>query len=190
MSFKSHANAFGAGIIIGFIGTAYLVVNDENYDVESQCTGCELSEDSIYLALAKNDNQVGGGVSTSRNSLKLLAKQAATAHGIPESIMLALVETESSWQVTALSPRGAVGLTQVMPDTASAVCGLDVTELYAPKSNLNCGAKYLARMKKRFKSWDMALKAYNGGPTRIAKGIIPKETRDYVIKIRQNGGNI
>ncbi len=108
-----------------------------------------------------------------------VARAAAQRHGIPEDLFLRLVQQESGWNTEALSIAGAIGLAQIMPDTA-VLLGIDPHD---PTANLDGGARYLALQYRNFRRWDHALAAYNAGPeaVRAHNGIPPfQETRDYV----------
>ncbi|AVW93681.1 lytic transglycosylase domain-containing protein [Celeribacter baekdonensis] len=94
----------------------------------------------------------------------------------------ALVEAESSYNPTAVSPKGAYGLGQLMPDTARGL-GVDPRD---PSQNLDGAARYLLAQLATFKDIDLALAAYNAGPHRVVEysGIPPfTETRDYIARI-------
>lgn len=96
----------------------------------------------------------------------------------------ALVEAESSYNPTAVSPKGAYGLGQLMPDTARAL-GVDRRD---PSQNLDGAAHYLLAQLATFKDIDLALAAYNAGPNRVDEysGIPPfTETRDYIARIHR-----
>jgi soluble lytic murein transglycosylase-like protein len=108
-----------------------------------------------------------------------MARSAAKRHGIPENMFLKLVQQESAFNAKAVSPKGALGLAQLMPGTA-AVLGVDPHD---PYENLDGGARYLAEQYRAFGSWRLALAAYNAGPEAVKKygGIPPyKETQNYV----------
>ena len=107
------------------------------------------------------------------------ARNAAQRHGVPEGLFLRLVERESAWKSNARSHKGAIGLAQLMPQTAKYL-GVNPHD---PYQNLNGGAKYLAEQYREFGSWRLALAAYNAGPRAVKKynGIPPyKETINYV----------
>jgi soluble lytic murein transglycosylase-like protein len=107
------------------------------------------------------------------------ARAAARRHGVPEDLFLRLVQQESGWNDKARSHKGAIGLAQLMPGTAK-VLGVDPHD---PQQNLEGGARYLAQQYRTFKSWRLALAAYNAGPHAVQKydGIPPnKETQNYV----------
>lgn len=96
----------------------------------------------------------------------------------------ALVEAESSYNPKALSPKGAYGLGQLMPDTARAL-GVDPRD---PSQNLDGAARYLLAQLATFKDIDLALAAYNAGPHRVIEysGVPPfTETRNYIARIHR-----
>lgn len=108
-----------------------------------------------------------------------LARDAARKHQIPEDLFLRLVQQESGWNAGAVSRVGALGLAQLMPDTARQL-RVDPKD---PRQNLEGGARYLRMQYDAFGDWRLALAAYNAGPGAVAKyrGIPPfAETRHYV----------
>jgi len=108
-----------------------------------------------------------------------MAKSAARRHGVPEDLFLRLVQQESGWNAKAKSHKGAIGLAQLMPGTADYL-GVNPHD---PRQNLEGGARYLAEQFRTFRSWRLALAAYNAGPGAVQKygGVPPfKETRNYV----------
>ncbi len=111
-----------------------------------------------------------------------MARTAASRHGVPEELFLRLVNQESQFKEDAVSPKGALGLAQLMPDTAR-ILGVDPLD---PYQNLDGGARYLAQQFKAFGTWPLALAAYNAGPEAVRKhgGVPPfDETRNYVLTI-------
>src|SRR5215831_17705172 len=106
---------------------------------------------------------------------------AAKAFGIPPALLRSLVRTESGGRQfdkygnVLTSSAGALGVAQLMPDTAKAL-GVDPKKLLP---NLVGGAKYLKQMYDRFGSWFKALVAYNEGPNKLAQGVIYKSAREY-----------
>ncbi|TRD21858.1 lytic transglycosylase domain-containing protein [Palleronia caenipelagi] len=110
------------------------------------------------------------------------ARRAARRHNVPEDLFLRLVQRESGWNAGAVSHKGAIGLAQLMPETARRL-GVNPHD---PKQNLEGGAKYLAQQYKKFRDWRLALAAYNAGPGAVQKygGVPPyRETTAYVAAI-------
>jgi len=115
--------------------------------------------------------------------LKALVREVAAEVGVDPRLALALVEAESGFNPRARSPKGAMGLAQLMPDTAR---GLGVTDPLDPRQNVKGGLTYLKRMLEKYQDRDLALAAYNAGPGAVDrhKGIPPyRETRAYVARI-------
>ena len=115
---------------------------------------------------------------------------AARRHGIPVGIFRSLIRHESGGSPTAVSPKGAIGLAQLMPATARGL-GVDPMD---PAQNLEGGARYLAQQFKKYGRWDLALAAYNAGPGAVDQygGIPPfEETQNYVQRVLSsaNGRN-
>ncbi len=109
---------------------------------------------------------------------------AARRAGIEPSLLTAVVRHESNFRADAVSPAGAVGLAQLMPATARGL-GVDPAD---PRQNLDGGARYLRAQLDRFGSVELALAAYNAGPTRVAQaGGVPRipETLAYVERVMQ-----
>ncbi len=108
-----------------------------------------------------------------------MARIAARKYGVPEDLFLRLVQQESGWNQGAKSAKGALGLAQLMPDTAARM-GVDPADA---RQNLEGGARYLRQQYDRFRSWRLALAAYNAGPEAVEKyADVPPypETRGYV----------
>jgi soluble lytic murein transglycosylase-like protein len=96
----------------------------------------------------------------------------------------ALIQAESAFNPKALSPKGAVGLGQLMPGTAKQL-GVDPHDMH---QNLDGAARYLLAQLSTFGSVELALAAYNAGPHRIEQygGVPPfRETRNYITRINQ-----
>lgn len=111
-----------------------------------------------------------------------LAREAARRYGVPEDLFISLIEQESGFNPTAESPKGAYGLTQLMPNTAAEL-GVNPRNI---EENLAGGARYLNQMMTRFPDLNMALAAYNAGPTLVSQlGRVPnyRETQNYIKNI-------
>ncbi len=114
-----------------------------------------------------------------RSPYETAARDAARRHNIPEDLFLRLVTQESAWNPKARSHKGAIGLAQLMPGTARYL-GVNPHD---PVQNLDGGARYLAEQYRKFRSWRLALAAYNAGPAAVEKhnGVPPyRETQGYV----------
>ena len=94
-------------------------------------------------------------------------RQAATKAGIDPNLLTSLVWVESSFQSDAVSPDGAIGLAQLMPDTAKNL-GVDPHD---PKQNVDGAARMLAGLIEQFGRVDHALAAYNVGPNGVTRGL-------------------
>jgi hypothetical protein len=123
----------------------------------------------------------------SKDALAGMAATVAAQYGsIPNfaQVFNNLIGAESAWNPNAKSSAGAMGLTQLMPKTASS---LGVTDVLDPMQNLRGGASNLASMYYRYNGdWNKALAAYNWGPGNVDKfgmGNLPKETQDYIPKV-------
>ncbi len=135
-------------------------------------------------------------VSPSYKSVKHLLREAAMQHDIDYELLQALIATESGFDASAVSPRGAVGLMQVMPATAEryGVSSDKKTpvekKLADPRTNIRAGSRYLRDLIRRFPGQlDLALAAYNAGEGAVqrAGNKIPnyRETQNYVKTVMQ-----
>jgi len=110
--------------------------------------------------------------------------EAAALYAVPERLIRAVIRAESGFDPRAVSPRGACGLMQLMPETAAI---LGVRDLFNPRQNIHAGARHLRAMMERFRNdLPMALAAYNAGERPVAsyRGIPPyPETREYVARV-------
>jgi len=125
------------------------------------------------------------GPSFNRADLHALADRHAETHAINPALVRAVIQAESAWNTRAVSPKGALGLMQLMPETATE---LGVVDPFDPAQNIQAGVRYLKRLLDRYDgNAELALAAYNAGPGAVEKygGKIPpyRETRDYVRKI-------
>ncbi len=105
-------------------------------------------------------------------------------HGVNPALISALIEVESAYRPAARSPKGAMGLMQLMPATVERY---DVSDPFDPTANIEGGTRYLRWLLDRY-DVDSALAAYNAGegPVRKFGGVPPyPETRSYVAKIRK-----
>ena len=115
-----------------------------------------------------------------------LVKQYASAYNLDEALVHAVIKVESNYNSNALSNKGAQGLMQLIPETAS---DMNVRDPFNPEDNIRGGSRYLRLMLDQFKGdTDLALAAYNAGPNAVLRhqGIPPyEETRNYVQKVKK-----
>jgi soluble lytic murein transglycosylase len=107
----------------------------------------------------------------------------ATASGLDPLLVVALIRCESSFDLQARSPVGAIGLMQVMPETGKWVAsrrGIRLakkTHLFDSELNLEIGSAYLASLLRRFGNLETALLAYNAGPSAARKILADRSSR-------------
>lgn len=96
-------------------------------------------------------------------------------YGVPENLIYAVIKTESSFDSSATSSKGAIGLMQLMPSTFEWLAKdilrehLSAGMLYDPETNIKYGTYYISRLYNRFGDWDTALAAYNGGEGNVSE---------------------
>lgn len=117
------------------------------------------------------------------------AAEAAQKTALPESFVRSVMKAESNFVPTAVSPKGAIGLMQLMPGTA---VELGVNPL-DPRQNAEGGARYLRELLEKYQNDPdqvlLALAAYNAGPAAVEKyhGVPPyNETRRYILRVLKN----
>jgi soluble lytic murein transglycosylase len=127
-------------------------------------------------------------------SWDLLIRRAAEGHRLPPALVKAVIRAESNFDPWARSPKGAMGLMQLMPETADE---LGVRNPYRPQENVWGGTRYLRDMIDRYRDLSLGLAAYNAGPSAVDRhrGIPPyAETQEYVRRVlayyRYYNGNI
>lgn len=128
--------------------------------------------------------------SITKNRIADAVITASKVYDIDPNLILAIIQTESNFNPSAKSNTGAVGLMQIMPNNFN---HLGIKDAYSIEENIMGGTKLLKEYIKRYHgNIEMALMAYNGGPTRMAnRGVksiddiykMPKETQNYVSKV-------
>ena len=115
-----------------------------------------------------------------------LAAAAAFKYSMPAEFVASVMKAESNFNPAAISPKGAIGLMQLMPDTAKTL-GADPKK---PAENADAGARYLRDLLAKYEDNPdqvvLALAAYNAGPAAVEKyhGVPPyRETREYILRV-------
>lgn len=115
-----------------------------------------------------------------------LARSAARKYALPAEFVAGVMKAESGLNPAAVSPKGAIGLMQLMPDTARNL-GADPTK---PDENADAGTRYLRDLLAKYENDPnqvvLALAAYNAGPAAVEKyhGVPPyAETHDYILRV-------
>jgi soluble lytic murein transglycosylase-like protein len=122
----------------------------------------------------------------SHQELEKLVQEASRCHNLPPSLVKAVIRVESNFNPSAISPKGAQGLMQLMPQTAEQ---LQVNDPYDIRENIFAGTRYLRMLLERFDNrLPLALAAYNAGPQRVNGLQIPPiiETREFVRNVCAN----
>lgn len=128
----------------------------------------------------------------------------AVEYDVPESVVYAVIKTESGFTPDAVSLKGAIGLMQITPDTFDWLCSKTGGEanallLYEPDTNIRYGTYFLSLLHNEYKAWDTVYAAYNAGRGRVnswlaseeynnngrLKNIPYEETASYVKKVEK-----
>jgi soluble lytic murein transglycosylase-like protein len=119
-----------------------------------------------------------------RVKIEQMIREVSARYNVDPALIRAVIKTESNWNSSAISRKGARGLMQLVPGTAQQ---LGVNNAFDPKENLDGGVRYLHTLLERYNGdLDRALAAYNAGPGAVdrARGVPRyRETREYVQKV-------
>lgn len=145
----------------------------------------QISSSSIIAdALESASDTVGEGDLACSEELDSYFKEASSTYGVSEKLLKSIARVESNFNPSATSSAGAMGIMQMMPQTA-AECG--VTDPYNAYDSIMGGAQYISRMLEKYDgNTTLALAAYNAGPGNVDEydGIPPfEETQNYVKKV-------
>jgi Transglycosylase SLT domain len=178
-------------LVIGDTTRLYLSTDDSSFtDVPTiEITGFE--KDLTLPVPAESSTSVSvtsnlGVTSAAKPALPLnqVVDSASAAYHLDPDLVNSVIHAESGFNVHAVSPKGAQGLMQLMPGTASQ---LGVKDVFDPEANVTGGSRYLRELLERY-NFDLvkALAAYNAGPQRVEQyqGVPPfRETHAYVARI-------
>jgi soluble lytic murein transglycosylase-like protein len=127
---------------------------------------------------------------TSASRFDTIIQEHASKQGLRLELVRAVIQVESAYNPRATSPKGAMGLMQLMPGTARE---LGVRDAYDPEDNIRGGTKYLRQLLDKYRgNEDLALAAYNAGSGAVDKygqKVPPyRETKEYVRKVIGSAG--
>ena len=110
---------------------------------------------------------------------KDIIQQASIKYDVCPVLISAVIRTESKFDNRAVSKKGATGLMQIMPSTASYIAqkkGMETYDLFNPHDNIMMGTYYLQYLLKRFNDPRTAVIAYNAGPTNVSRWLKTDDT--------------
>jgi hypothetical protein len=122
---------------------------------------------------------------TAGTTFEPIIQKASRQYGVDAELIRAVIKAESNFNPRAVSHAGAQGLMQLMPATAR---GLGVSNSFDPEQNVMGGTRFLKGLLDRYNGdLDAALAAYNWGPGNVDRrpDRLPRETRDYLVKVKQ-----
>ncbi len=121
-----------------------------------------------------------------REEVDRVIREVTRKHGLDEKLVRSIIRAESNFDSWAVSDKGASGLMQLMPETASAY---RVKDVFDAKENMEAGVKYLKHLMAEFnRNLTLVLAAYNAGPSAVRNyhGIPPfAETHEYIRQVLQ-----
>ncbi len=180
---------FSNGLIV-FVAAFLLVISAPVFNKSLPDRGTQL-----WTAVVASADPVGRPVTTVyelaptelytiKSQYDAMILEVALAYGIDPALVKAVVHAESAFNSNAISRRGAMGLMQLMPETA---IRFQVADPLVPQQNVQAGVQYLRHLLEIF-DWDiqLALAAYNAGPNVVRRfDKIPpyRETQGYVRKV-------
>src|SRR5580704_16859935 len=141
---------------------------------------------SVASANIRAARSAAAEVSTSQQEIDAAIDQAASRHNVDPSLVRAVIKVESNFNPNAVSRTGAMGLMQLMPQTARQ---LNVSNPFDPEQNVDAGVRQLKQLMENYGGdVKLTLAAYNAGPGAVARSAgVPHyaETRQYVKRITQ-----
>jgi soluble lytic murein transglycosylase-like protein len=167
-----HRHLLGMGILVVTMVSGYLVYGRTDVPEPQR------------VAAAAVVSEVPEKSDAASRGIDAYIEDVASRYGVSKDLIAAMIEAESSYNPRAISPRGAQGLMQLMPETAAI---LRVRDPFDPRENIDGGVRHLLSLMDRFdNNLPLALAAYNAGEGAVIRhrGIPPyRETRQYVKRI-------
>lgn len=165
------------------VGTAWTDVYVHK-DKDGILTFTNVPNHSGYRRVIREINSPSSAPTYSAKSFDDVILSASNRHSIDADLIRAVIKTESDFNSNARSPKGAMGLMQLMPDTARQH---NVLDAYNPLDNIEGGVRHLRLLLSRYRGdVELSLAAYNAGINAIERhgGIPPyAETREYVRRV-------
>jgi soluble lytic murein transglycosylase-like protein len=163
---------FGMGILVVTMMSGYLVYGRTDAPEPQRVVAA-----TVVSGVPEKSDAASRGIDA-------YIEDVASRYGVSKDLIAAMIEAESSYNPRAISPRGAQGLMQLMPETAAI---LRVSDPFDPRENIDGGVRHLLSLMDRFdNNLPLALAAYNAGEGAVIRhrGIPPyRETRQYVKRI-------
>jgi soluble lytic murein transglycosylase-like protein len=152
-----------------------------NEPVSGQTFG-QMTDNAIDIM--KKDLNIDPDADLTKKDIDRIVNYYASKKNIPAGLIRSVIKAESDYNVNAMSPKGAMGLMQLMPETAM---GLGIENPFDPEQNIKGGVTLLKDLLDNYKGdYRLALAAYNAGKGNVDRaGGVPdfKETKDYVRKV-------
>lgn len=193
---KKRCNVLSLFVIVafGFLAEAPILQGTGNKEMKQFTTATQIPSTKSQVVIGSITRAVLGTETMSNSVCEVERKDnysnivvpLSKEHGLDWRLVTAIMAAESSFNPCAVSPKGAMGLMQIMPAVAKQY-KVSLTEAFDPDENVRAGVLLLKRLKKRYKGdLKLTVAAYNAGEGNVAryKGIPPfEETRNYVKKV-------
>jgi SLT domain-containing protein len=139
--------------------------------------------DASFVSKTKHGPQKGRDIK-SQPEVNDIIENASNIYEVDPKLIRSIIKAESDFDANATSSKGAMGLMQLMPETAK---DLGVKDCYNPVENIMAGTRYLKSLLDRYEgNIELTLAAYNWGMGNVERHPekLPKETREYISKIK------